>query len=171
MADDSRGKRWSEEGKQRIKTLWDDGKTAGEIAAIFGVERNAILGVIHRNKWQRGGTKQGAAALTKMQHRRAKAEGKPPPPSPKVFKIKRAPEDIQPPTFIPEPPAPAKALNVAFMDLRRNQCRWPLGESPFLFCGLPQHGGRPYCPAHSRIAYQPVTAREKRNTERLASVP
>lgn len=36
-------------------------------------------------------------------------------------------------------------------------CKWPLGETaPWTFCGQPATEGRPYCPAHCRIAYRPI---------------
>jgi len=49
-------------------------------------------------------------------------------------------------------------------------CRWPLGDSPFLFCNMPVTEGelvtgrRPmWCDAHSKIGYRPnvVTFRGK----------
>lgn len=45
---------------------------------------------------------------------------------------------------------------VAFLDLRRRDCRFPLGgrdDPPTTFCGEPALPGRPYCRHHHRIAY------------------
>ena len=33
-------------------------------------------------------------------------------------------------------------------------CRWPIGERPFRFCGCPSFEGLPYCAPHSRTAYR-----------------
>lgn len=30
-------------------------------------------------------------------------------------------------------------------------CKWPVGEDPFVFCGLPSVTGR-YCPDHERMS-------------------
>ncbi len=45
---------------------------------------------------------------------------------------------------------------VAFMDLARRDCRYPLGERddpPTLFCGEPTRTGSPYCAFHHAVAY------------------
>ncbi len=64
---------------------------------------------------------------------------------------------------------------VAFMDLRRRDCRFPLGERdepPTLFCGEPARAGSPYCQHHHRIAYVPATKRrppqDRQTTDRNA---
>lgn len=41
---------------------------------------------------------------------------------------------------------------VALVDLSSRQCRWPVGEGPFVFCGCSAVEGRPYCTAHNTLA-------------------
>jgi hypothetical protein len=46
--------------------------------------------------------------------------------------------------------------------LERGDCRWPIGDPrhpDFHFCGAPQLLGRPYCPLHWRMAFQPMKSR------------
>ncbi len=51
---------------------------------------------------------------------------------------------------------------VAFMDLRFNQCRWPLGgptDPPTRFCRAPTQPGAPYCPECQKIVYAAMARR------------
>jgi GcrA cell cycle regulator len=86
-----------------------------------------------------------------------------------VFKIKRAPEEILPPTIVPEPPPLSAMLKVGILGLKNGMCKWPIGDGPFTFCGRKQKPGKVYCEGHCQIAYQPVQKREARNNERLAT--
>jgi GcrA cell cycle regulator len=56
----------------------------------------------------------------------------------------------------PPPPAPPKPLPPRILvELRLNDCRWPVGQTPedlHLFCGHPQKPGSPYCAKHWAIA-------------------
>lgn len=52
---------------------------------------------------------------------------------------------------------PCEANGVSFEALPAGGCRWPSGDpasDEMRFCAAPQRPGRPYCPAHCRIAYQ-----------------
>ena len=59
------------------------------------------------------------------------------------------------------PVASAPPLNIALLDLRRDQCRWPVSGISFgmLFCGHVTPAGRPYCRAHLAIASAPAKKR------------
>lgn len=50
-------------------------------------------------------------------------------------------------------------LWVPLLDLRLKQCRYPQGDGPFVFCGLPPKLGSPYCDAHHRICHSPPRER------------
>jgi len=46
---------WTEERKELVRRRWIEGLSASQIAAEIGdVSRNAVVGVIHREGWQRG---------------------------------------------------------------------------------------------------------------------
>ena len=49
-----------------------------------------------------------------------------------------------------------KSLGLSLMDLSRNQCRFVIGDGPYLFCGLPVQEGSsvPYCRSCKRVMYQ-----------------
>ena len=39
---------WTDERVDVLKQLWDEGKTASQIAAVLGITRNAVIGKAHR---------------------------------------------------------------------------------------------------------------------------
>lgn len=54
---------------------------------------------------------------------------------------------------------------VTLIDLKANQCRWPIGDpkkSEFCFCGATAQK-QPYCEEHRRIAYQQRKQKEDEN--------
>jgi len=59
----------------------------------------------------------------------------------------------------PAPPMPPGVIPPTIWktlrDIEFGECRWPLGDSDFVFCAMPADAGLPYCTAHARIAYQP----------------
>lgn len=44
--------------------------------------------------------------------------------------------------------------------LTEHACKWPIGESPTLFCGLHSLDGKHYCERHNAIAFKPREARK-----------
>ncbi len=59
---------------------------------------------------------------------------------------------------------PADPSIIRLDRLGARMCSWPLGESGedgFHFCGEPTVEGKPYCAAHCKIAYVPVTKSRK----------
>lgn len=46
-------------------------------------------------------------------------------------------------------PVPLEGLGQAKRD---NQCHWPLGEAPFLFCGAHAEEGKTYCDTHQHLS-------------------
>jgi GcrA cell cycle regulator len=53
----------------------------------------------------------------------------------------------------------------SILELTEATCRWPIGDpssTEFFFCGGQSMAGLPYCPYHSRIAYQPADRRRDR---------
>ena len=141
--------------KLRVHDLWTvDGFSAGEIAqdyetgrlamkaGIFELTRNVVIGHVHRMKLP--------PRDDIPRHRRGGC------------KTARAP--TKKPTPPPEPVENITPLNLDMMALTRKTCRWPYGEGPFTFCGLPvAAGGQIYCGAHWHIAHpkQPAPGHAK----------
>lgn len=53
-----------------------------------------------------------------------------------------------------------RSLGVSLIELNHNQCRFVIGDGPFLFCGLPVDLGSsvPYCRTCKKIMYSPRIA-------------
>lgn len=54
---------------------------------------------------------------------------------------------------------------LSLIDLTDRTCRWPIGiptEDDFYFCGLPIENGKPYCQAHSCVAFQALGSRKNK---------
>lgn len=49
-------------------------------------------------------------------------------------------------------------MGIPLLDLQPDQCRYPQGEGPFLFCGQPQQEGQPYCDTHCAICFNQWTS-------------
>jgi hypothetical protein len=104
------------------------------------ITRNAVIGRCGRTGLKRGGV------TVKM--RAAKRAGQ--------RKIRIRPIRVDAP-IVPEIQPPAdSASGISLLQLKRNTCRWPLGEMqdypPYLYCGQVVAIDGPYCTAHHERA-------------------
>ncbi|RMF38852.1 MAG: GcrA cell cycle regulator [Alphaproteobacteria bacterium] len=182
---------WTDERVEQLKAMWNDGKSASQIAkALGGVTRNAVIGKVHRL----GLSNRNLGGST------APAEDKPAPattvdpPSPAVEPSDPpASQEDEPATAREAPPRPVpmsgpqppaaplsevsaealanlaevekKARKLSLMQLTERTCKWPIGDpatEEFWFCGLPAMAGKPYCEAHVAVAFQPMSSRRDR---------
>lgn len=137
---------WTEERVELLKKLWDEGKTAAQIAeTLGGVTRNAVIGKAHRLKLSgraspiKTSKKVKTNTVAKSGQKIAGQVGR---------RIKPAPE------FVDKAPS---GDGVSLLELRERNCRWPLGDpqhDDFKFCGCASLPGIPYCAEHAAIAYQ-----------------
>ncbi|MGP9821251.1 GcrA family cell cycle regulator [Salinarimonas sp. NSM] len=185
---------WTDERVERLKTLWQEGRSASTIAAeLGGVSRNAVIGKVHRLGLSgRGKAPEKTAPPARPRQKPVEAEAAAPtrpisvganalaadPAPEEVPAAKPARPQPQPlPATIARPVAqPAGEIvvppseRVTIMDLRESMCRWPMGDpsSPdFRFCGARSLTGMPYCDHHAQIAYQP-SADRRRDRKALA---
>lgn len=124
--------------------------SASEIGLRFGVSRNAVIGKINR---------LGLLLPNHGGHRSCAARPVKPRPA---RKTKFQPRTPSRPAVDDAPLVPFEGLGVTLLDLTEETCRWPNGDpgSPdFRFCGGKSVTGLPYCAFHSRMAYQPRSAR------------
>jgi len=59
------------------------------------------------------------------------------------------------------------ARKLTLMQLTERTCKWPIGDPAtpeFWFCGLGCQPGKPYCEAHTAVAFQPMSSRRDRRT-------
>ena len=150
---------WTDQQKARVRELWADGWSAAQIAKEVGaVSRCAIIGVIHRNNWQRGAflrvwTSERLAELKKLDlagyqvshaakkmdlserqihdglaHIRRQV-------SERRIRIHQRPRTPRVVPLIPKDAAapvanqaPTSARPILFLNLAPGQCKWPLGN-------------------------------------------
>ena len=148
---------WTEERVEVLKTLWNEGLSASQIAGrLGGVTRNAVIGKVHR----------------------LGLSGRAAPAKPKAVKPDPAPE----PARTPVRPRPSVQMDPATWGEGRatvttigaNDCKWPIGDpagADFHFCGQGAAGGKPYCAYHSSLAFQPNSARRERTRKAPAALP
>ena len=152
---------WTDERVELLKKLWADGLSASQIAAqLGGVTRNAVIGKVHR---------LGLSGRAK-----SPSNGSPRPRKPRSASMRPrlrfngntalAPHyeselDLDPlANIVPMGP------RVSILELTEATCRWPIGDpgtEGFAYCGSQTKAELPYCPYHSRIAYQPLAERRR----------
>jgi hypothetical protein len=161
-------------GQARINEIYElrGQKVASQIAAEYGMTRNAVIGIWQRERVRRGENPMRESSrkpLTqeereqrRIRELRQKAE----------YRRRRRERDAQycgGPRLVysrPEPPAPVfttpanNGAGKAFLDLGPKECRWPLGElldRPTAFCGdAVAHDKCSYCEGHRRMSMRPA---------------
>ena len=159
---------WNDETVEELKRLWANGLSATEIAVAMNiVSRDAVLGKVHRLKLP-----------TRRMFKPLKAK---PAPRPKRstanVNILRTPAAPVGPRrlFAAAPPVenawePLEGSSpVSLLDLRDDQCRWPVGE-PVLFCGCQAIEKRSYCEHHYQMSIGAGTSSERAAVRRGISI-
>lgn len=159
---------WSDARVEQLKSLWEAGLSASQIAAELGnVTRNAVIGKVHRI---------GLAGRAKSAAEAAAPRPRKPRPAQPMVRVSRPVSRgsaalAQAFEAEPEPDPVSSFDNVVPMSQRLSlaqlseaTCHWPIGDpgSPdFFFCGGKSLAGLPYCACHSRMAYQAAGDRRR----------
>jgi GcrA cell cycle regulator len=155
---------WTEAQKAFVKEKWEAGVSARTIAAELHTSRNAICGIVNRNHWQTPNTPLNRPHREKRAvHRVLSQTGERLPRRAPAIRRTHSPTPQPPLERDPEPAAEDMAIPIeqrcTLMELGRNNCRWPVGDSrspDLFFCGaVPMETG-PYCRAHYLRATQPA---------------
>lgn len=176
---------WTHAQDEMLLALRREGFSFGEIAARLsegprpGTSRNACIGRMERVGAGRGSPARAKAEKScraKPSVRRAPVSvaaspaapstlSVPPAPAP-VEGVERLPKRPRAPASLPPLPLPAETGEggVPFSAAGVDACRYGLrGRGlDLVVCGALQAPGRPYCPAHVRLCYVPLTTREPR---------
>jgi hypothetical protein len=113
--------------------------TSREMAKMLTVEfdvpitRNAVIGKSHRINMPTRIRPVSAGPKVKKYSPRQRA------PRPRVTTIAKPPQRVD--------------GTVTIYQLRADDCRFPLGDFPFVFCGKEQVEGSSYCPEHFAICH------------------
>jgi GcrA cell cycle regulator len=171
---------WTDERIAILKTGWESGMTASQIAEKLGegVTRNAVIGKAHRL-----GLESRPSPVKPGEENTAPAEAAlaaPSPaasagPAPAPAAAPAAPAAAKP--AAKRPSRAAKAPRTTLLDLNERICKWPIGhpgEPDFHFCGQPVQPGFPYCSEHCLLAYQaqmPRRDRDRRPPPQMPGMP
>ena len=157
---------WTEDRIEMLKTHWEAGMTASQIAEALGegVSRNAVIGKAHRLGLEArpSPVKVTEAAAAVIEAVVAAAEGALEGLSSGITAVTAK----APPKRPARPSAPAKPAKTTLLDLSEKVCKWPIGhpgETDFHFCGKPAQASFPYCTEHCAIAYQAQLPRRDRS--------
>lgn len=123
--------------------LWNDGKSAGEIAEMLKVTRNVINGAMYRARKRGMDVKQKGP--TKPALVKVKVE-----PKQKAKKV----EAIKEPTVLLQLVAEVKPQELTVYRLQQGQCKYPThfsADNEQLFCGKATE--KSYCPEHHRLCH------------------
>ncbi|MEC9343664.1 MAG: GcrA family cell cycle regulator [Pseudomonadota bacterium] len=156
---------WTDERVELLKKLWMEGLSASQIAAELGsVTRNAVIGKVHRLGLSGRAKSSSTAARPKRPQRNATFNGRSTRNAQRKngngFQVPAEREAATQPIAV-EAPEPLKLDLIALSELT---CKWPIGDpaqEDFHFCGHKAKDSSPYCPYHSRVAYQPVMDRRR----------
>jgi GcrA cell cycle regulator len=170
---------WDNETKQRMANMWNAGQSASEIAAMFMVSRNTIIGIATRNPQLFISKKKGAPKYARWGGRKPQ----PKPPGEQRAKpthdivghkvrnmnnsrkarmeaTRREADEFAACTseYLKIAPSDAERLNNGtgkeLMDLGAHDCHFPLNNgSPFIFCADATDGAV-WCHHHAKRAYR-----------------
>ena len=148
---------WTEDRVDTLKTLWNEGLSASQIAGrLGGVTRNAVIGKVHRLGLSGRATPAKPKAMKPAPEAPAPAPARPPEPS------------------VPMDPATFGLGRPTVSSIGANECKWPIGDpaaEDFHFCGQGAAGGKPYCAYHSQVAFQPSRAPRDRSRKAAPALP
>lgn len=159
---------WTPERIEKVRELWQAGYSGNQIAdKLGGVSRNAVIGKLHRLGLSRtdkpktgmiaGGRKAASIYKRKGRAMRAAKAAAIPTSRRESAPLLKA-ESYVPPIMSEAAPPNATTLH----DLRNDQCRWPYGDTDFVFCPETQVLGSSYCPGHHVRVYAGLPDQKRR---------
>lgn len=157
---------WTDDRVEQLKKLWEAGLSASQIAAELGnVTRNAVIGKVHRLGLSGRAKSPSSAAPRPRKARPAQHMMRISRPVARgntalahVFEVEVEADPVAYDNVVP------MSQRLSLLELTEATCHWPVGDpgSPdFFFCGGKSVAGLPYCPHHSRVAYQPASDRRR----------
>ncbi len=125
---------WTDEKVEKLKQLWAEGLTTGEIGRALEMSKNAVVGKAHRL-----GLESRPSPIKRDEDAQAKKENSKTKKSSSAKSTAKSSDDV-----------------VTLTDLTLHSCRWPIGDpkdKDFHFCGKEAILGKPYCGEHIMTAY------------------
>jgi GcrA cell cycle regulator len=149
---------WDDNRIEQLKKLWSEGLSASQIAGeLGGVTRNAVIGKVHRLGLS--GRAKAKPASVARPRKVVKTVARTSTISVRGNLAVIEMVDVEPEVMpVRENVVIPMSKRITIMELREGVCRWPLGDpmhADFAYCGADCGGGKTYCEAHARVAFQP----------------
>lgn len=148
---------WPQDRIAELKRELAGGLSYSLIAARMGTTRNGISGIVYRlglSDYAKNSVTEPRKHSPSISKRPRTSSGRLRRKSTGGLPIEAAPalNGDEPTDIVVEfiPPNP-----VTFAQLGEDHCRFPVSDSPVMFCGERPKEDRPYCTAHCRICYKP----------------
>lgn len=162
---------WSEERVEKLRHLLKQRLSASQIAGrLGGVTRNAVIGKAarlglqlagaHPALMRENGQRSRKAVLRNLQRSYARKTGARM-DGRTVGRYVQIKDAAEMKAVARANLAPPEVRNLTLLNLGPSDCRWPLGDGPFTFCGCPQNAASRYCDFHHALSIQerlPVAA-------------
>jgi len=140
---------WTEENETRLREMWHDGKTTGQIAPILGCSKSAVCGKVRRLDLPRR-TSRSTPHVPKVPEPRREGKQNWESSAPGLRELKLTEFEMK---------------CVTFDELKPRHCRWPAGDGQF--CGNDRKSGSSYCAGHhERSIDARATARAKKKSRK-----
>lgn len=167
---------WTDERVGSLKSLWESGLSAAQIAGELGGfdrcqdrGRSAVLGKIHRLGLS-GRIKEPKHSPVSVT-RRTKTGGPSDATAVRIRAKRTAPpaSSVLQEHFLLSPVVEVDPIHIPFMELAQDTCKFECSGQEdvqsFSFCGHAPAAGRPYCIAHCKVVYLPAQKRKERPTD------
>lgn len=127
-----------------LLSWWEDGMPSHEIGDYYGIHRNTV----GKKAAEYGLEPRDPTFASKSAKAKRDANISPEKKREFIFKA------FQPKNVF----GSKNSRGVSLLELERNQCRFVIGDGPYLFCGLPLKPGSAssYCPDCHKIVYVPT---------------
>jgi len=147
------GRVWTDAERASVAVMLRKGISMGKIARKLGLSRNSVIGRVSRD----GELHTFVARIVMPVVPPLRPIQAKPPPSGYIIRAKRKARTVP----APLPSVPPTLQAQLMQDLRRDACRWPIGEATgvghFLFCACVRRDrDTSYCAYHHAMAHQAV---------------
>lgn len=156
--------RWSEEADAALCRMYDEGRSAGQMAPVLGTTRNAVIGRLSRLGLRRNSPISAAPKQRPANYRAHRTLEGARRDMGIINRMRAKPKfEGAEATMLPDE---SRTDLIGIMALNGATCHWPIGEKPIMYCGHPTREHSAYCPHHHAIAHRGGVTQEHSDEHR-----